>query len=77
MRGSAGAGGSPKHTRLTRTAAPLLIQGSSLQAAKMGMAATMRSSTLRLAPPRMELVATRPARFALPAAIWARAFSNQ
>jgi hypothetical protein len=37
----------------------------------------MRSNTLRLAPPLMLLVATNPARRALPVSICARAFSNQ
>ncbi len=41
----------------TRTAAPFKIHGSSDSAKKMSPPALMRSSTARLAPPRIEFVA--------------------
>ena len=46
----------------TRTAAPSITHGSSDQASKIRAFSTIRSSTARLLPPRIELVATRPAR---------------
>ena len=61
----------------TRTAAPSRIHGRSLHAQKMSPVSLIRSSTLRFAPPRMAWVANSPARFAFPAAICARARSNQ
>ncbi len=67
----------PNATSDTRTAAPSLTHGSSLQASKMRVLCTMRSSTARLAPPRIEFVATSPARCKCPASICARACSNQ
>ena len=52
-----------KHTSGTRTAAPSITHGSSLQASKIGLLPVALSKALRVAPPRMELVATRPTRF--------------
>jgi hypothetical protein len=68
---------SPNATNDTLTAAPSFTQGSSLQASKMRVCFTMASSTSRFRPPRMELVDTSPARGSRPAAISARARSNQ
>src|SRR3989338_1821099 len=56
----------PKHTSDTRTAAPSLIHSSSLHALKIFPLSRMRSSTGRLRFCRMELVATKPARWHLP-----------
>ncbi len=67
----------PKQTSDTRTAAPSLTHGSSLQALKMRRSATMASSTLRLAPPRIELVATSPQRRPWPLAMCCLALWNQ
>ena len=52
-----------KHTSGTRTAAPSITHGSSLQASKIGLPPVALSKALRVAPPRMELVSTRPTRF--------------
>ena len=61
----------------TRTAAPSLTQGSSLQASNILVEPAMRSRTVRFAPPRIELVATRPASVAALDSSCTRAFSNQ
>ena len=66
-----------KHTIDTRTAAPSTVQPSSDHASKIRPPSTMGFSTARLAPPRMELVATRPARERWPACICSHAFANQ
>ncbi len=66
-----------KPTIDTRTAAPSSIQERSLSAKKMSPPPLIRASTLRLAPPRMEFVASSPALRASPLCIFARAFSNQ
>ena len=55
-----------KHTSGTRTAAPSITHCSSLQASKIGLPPVALSKALRVAPPRMELVATRPTRFEAP-----------
>ena len=49
----------------------------SLHASKIASRPAIGSSTLRLAPPRMELVATRPTRFARPASAASHALANQ
>lgn len=62
----------------TRTAAPSSTQGSSAQASRSAPAAAIGSSTRRLAPPRIELVVTSPARRPASASPTARhAFSTQ
>lgn len=45
---------------------PSTTQGSSAQASKIAAVSTIRSSTARLSPPWIELVATRPARVSFP-----------
>ena len=66
-----------KHTNDTRTAAPSTTHGSSDQASKIEPRSTIRSSTARLRPPRIEFVATRPARAIRPSATNAPALWNQ
>ena len=67
----------PKHTSDTRTAAPSTTHGSFAQASKMTPCFTIRSSTARLRPPRIELVATRPARTIFLSTSNRAALSNQ
>ena len=66
-----------KQTIETRTAAPSTIHGSSLHASKITVSSLMRCSKSRLAPPRIELVATNPTRSHFLATNLVRAFSNQ
>ena len=66
-----------KHTKETRTAAPSITHGSSDQASNMTPCSTIWSSTERLRPPRIELVATRPARAIFLSATRRPALSNQ
>ena len=61
----------------TRTAAPSTTHGSSDHAMKMSPPSLTRSSVVRFAPPRMEIVARRLARLASPPTIWRRASSCQ
>ena len=49
-----------RQTRDTRTAAPSTTHGSSGQASNIAASLTIRSSTARLRPSRIEFVATRP-----------------
>ena len=67
----------PKQTRDTLTAAPSTTHGSSDHASKTTLSATIRSSTVRFRPPRIELVATRPARAILLSATSLPALWNQ
>jgi hypothetical protein len=61
----------------TLTLAPSAIHGSSLHAAKILPSAEILSITFRFWPPRMEFVATNPARLVLPEAICCQARANQ
>ena len=66
-----------KQTSDTRTAAPSITHGSSDQASKIGRPWVAACNARRFAPPRIEFVATKPARVALPDAICSPAFTNQ
>ena len=66
-----------KQTNDTRTAAPSITHGSSLQASKIRPLSVAACSARRFAPPRMEFVATSPARPAFLVVTCRLAFSNQ